>query len=97
MPQVRMMLKQRRRVLAAQDIQKYTELIMRGLDLKNKINEDIKYLLANQYGPECREDFINCFDRSCERYENEEEVAKLELEKCKMMINARMKEADTIE
>ena len=42
-----MMLKQRRKVLAAQDIQKYTELIMRGLDLKNKINEDIKYLLAN--------------------------------------------------
>ena len=84
-------------MLAAQDIQKYTELVMRGLDLKNKINEDIKYLLANEYGPECREDFINCFDRSCEAYENEIEVEKLELEKSKMMINARMKEADAVE
>ena len=98
MPQVRMMLMQRRKVLEAQDVVKYKELIMRGKDLKDKINEDIKYLLASCYSQEdCTEEFIKIFERSCEAYEKEEEVAKLELEKSKMMINVRVKEAEALE
>ena len=99
MPQVRMMLMQRRKVLEAQDIVKYKELIMRGKELKDKINEDIKYLLASFYSHEedCTDDFIKVFERSCEAFEKEEEVAKLELEKSKMMINVRVKEAEALE
>ena len=71
---------------------------MKGKDLKDKINEDIKYLLASFYSQEdCTDDFIKCFERSCESYEKEEEVTKLELEKSKMMINVRVKESDALE
>ena len=69
------------------------ELVFRGIEEKMKINEAIKELLASFYVGEGESQFMECFERSCRAFESTEEVQNLEIEKCKMNINARRKEA----
>ena len=65
MTSIRLMVVQRRKVLETGDFQKYSDLVLKFQEYTEKINTDIRELIANFfYGEENQEIFIVCLCNS---------------------------------